>query len=121
MKRGFALPQDGTSIADHHQVADTVCWQIECLGRRFPEDTIELLTRLACSMLTSVPWSGCLTTTSVAETTRSRSPGVSSAAFRAQSPNLRFAPLVDMALAVSCPLVRYWRLISGFLFIDSHV
>jgi hypothetical protein len=65
-------------------------------------------------MLTSAPRSGRLTTTSVAEATRSRSPGVSSAVFRAQSPNLRFAPLMDMDFAVSCPLVRYWRLISGF-------
>src|SRR5687767_6873838 len=46
--------------------------------------------------------------------TRSRSPGVSSAAFRAQSPNLRFAPLMDMDFAVSRPLVRHWRLIFGF-------
>src|SRR5262249_33230278 len=35
-------------------------------------------------------------------------------AFRAQSPNLRFAPLMDMDFTVSCPLVRHWRLISGF-------
>jgi len=41
-------------------------------------------------------------------------PGVSSAAFCAQSPNLRFAPLMDMNFAVSGPLVRRWRLISGF-------
>ena len=46
--------------------------------------------------------------------TQSRSPGVSSATFCAQSPNLRFAPLMDMDFAVSCPLVRRWRLISGF-------
>ena len=65
-------------------------------------------------MLTSAPWSDCLSAAPVAEATRSRSPGVSSAAFRAQSPNLRFAPLMDMDFAVSCPLVRYWRLISGF-------
>src|SRR5215470_15056449 len=65
-------------------------------------------------MLTSAPWSDCLSTASVAEATRSRSPGVSSAVFRAQSPNLRFAPLMDMDFAVSCPLVRHWRLISGF-------
>src|SRR5215468_65617 len=39
---------------------------------------------------------------------------VSSAAFCAQPPNLRFAPLMDMNFAVSCPLVRRWRLISGF-------
>src|SRR5207253_9637694 len=65
-------------------------------------------------MLTSAPRSGRLTTTSVAEATRSRSPGVSSVAFRAQSPNLRFAPLMDMDFAVRCQLVRHWRLISGF-------
>ena len=38
----------------------------------------------------------------------------SSTAFRAQSPNLRFASLMDMDFAVSCPLVRRWRLVSGF-------
>ena len=65
-------------------------------------------------MLTSALRSGGLTTTSVAEATPSRSPGVSSTAFRAQPPNLRFAPLMDMDFAVSCPLVRRWRLISGF-------
>src|SRR5208337_2981910 len=26
----------------------------------------------------------------------------------------RFAPLMDMDFAVSCPLVRHWRLVSGF-------
>src|SRR3974377_835004 len=65
-------------------------------------------------MLTSAPWSDCLSTASVAEATRGRSPGVSSAAFCAQSPNLRFAPLMDMDFAVSCPLVRRSRLLSGF-------
>src|ERR1700680_3664703 len=45
--------------------------------------------------------------------TQGRSPGVSSTAFHAQSPNLRFAPLMEMDFAVSCPLVRHWRLISG--------
>jgi hypothetical protein len=45
---------------------------------------------------------------SVAEATR-----VSLAAFCAQSPDLRFAPLMDMDFAVSCPLVRHWRLVSG--------
>jgi hypothetical protein len=67
-----------------------------------------------CPLLTSALRSSGLSTTSVAEATQSRSPGVSSAAFRAQSPNLRFAPLMDMDFAVSCPLVRHWRLISGF-------
>src|SRR5262249_17221315 len=65
-------------------------------------------------MLTSALRSGGLSTTSVAEATPGRSPGVSSTAFRAQSPNLRFAPLMDMDFAVSCPLVRRWRLVSGF-------
>src|SRR5438874_13430474 len=65
-------------------------------------------------MLTSTPRSGCLSAASVAEATRSRSPRVSSAAFRAQSPNLRFAPLMDMDFAVRCPLVRCSRLVSGF-------
>ena len=46
--------------------------------------------------------------------THSRSPEVSSAAFRAQSPDLRFACLMDMDFAVSCPLVPRSRLISGF-------
>jgi len=59
-------------------------------------------------MLTSA-----LATTSVAEATPGRSPGVSSTAFRAQSPNLRFASLMDMDFAVSCPLIRRWRLING--------
>src|ERR1039457_3169816 len=45
--------------------------------------------------------------------TQDRSPGVISAAFRAQSPNLRFASLMDTDFAVSCPLVRRSRLISG--------
>src|SRR6516164_6390446 len=65
-------------------------------------------------LLTSAPRSSCLLTASVAEATRSRSPGVISAAFRAQPPDLRFPPLMDMDLAVSCPLVRRWRLVSGF-------
>src|SRR5271157_829284 len=46
--------------------------------------------------------------------TRDRSPGVSSTAFGAQPPDLRFAPLMDMDFAIRCPLVRRWRLISGF-------
>ena len=50
---------------------------------------------------------------SVVEATPNRSPGVSSAAFRAQSPDLRFAPLMDMDFAVRCPLVRHGRLVSG--------
>src|SRR6202043_910309 len=46
--------------------------------------------------------------------TRRRSPGVSSIAFSAQPPDLRFAPLMDMDFAIRCPLVRRWRLVSGF-------
>src|SRR5215475_13684922 len=89
-------------------------WPIHCSAFR----RAECLTSLAdvmtyYALLTSAPRSGCLSTASVAEATRSRSPGVSSAAFRAQSPNLRFAPLMDMNFAVSCPLVRRSRLISG--------
>src|SRR5271165_5939225 len=69
---------------------------------------------LICPLLTSALRSGRLSAASVAEATQGRSPGVSSAAFRAQSPDLRFAPLMDMDFAVSCPLVRRSRLISGF-------
>src|ERR1700737_2913824 len=57
--------------------------------------------------------SGCLAACSVAEATRSRSPGVSSVTFRAQSPDLRFASLMDMDFAVSGPLVRRSRLVPG--------
>jgi len=69
---------------------------------------------LICPLLTSAPRSGRLSTASVAKATRNRSPGVSSAAFGAQSPDLRFAPLMDMDFAVSSPLVRRYRLVSGF-------
>src|SRR5260370_16481333 len=65
-------------------------------------------------LLTSAPRSECLAAFSVAEATRGRSPGVSSAAFRALSPNLRFASLMDMDFAVRCPLVRSLRLVFGF-------
>src|ERR1019366_3359995 len=67
---------------------------------------------LICPLLTYAPWSGRLSTTSVAEATRSRSPGVSSTVFCAQPPDLRFASLMDMDFAVSCPLVRRSRLVS---------
>ena len=46
-------------------------------------------------------------------TTPSRSPRVSSPAVRARSPDLRFASLMDMDFAVSRPLVRRSRLVSG--------
>jgi hypothetical protein len=45
--------------------------------------------------------------------TRRGSPGVSSVAFHAQLPNLRFTSLMDMDFAIRCPLVRRLRLISG--------
>jgi hypothetical protein len=69
--------------------------------------------RTICPLLTSDPRSDCLATVSVAETTRSRSPGVSSIAFCAQSPDLRSAYLMDMGFAVSCPLALRSRLVSG--------
>ena len=74
-----------------------------------PRRRQDLLRRL----LTSAPRSDRLPTASVADATRRRSPGVSAAAFRAQSPDLRVAPLMDMDFAVSRPLVRHARLLSG--------
>src|SRR5260370_40533726 len=74
-----------------------------------------------CPLLTSAPRSSRLSTASVAKATRSRSPGVSSAVFCAQPPNLRFAPLMDMDFAVSSPLVRRWRLVSGFCPSTAHL
>jgi hypothetical protein len=46
--------------------------------------------------------------------TRSRSPEVSSTAFRAPPPNLRFAPLMEMGFAKPGPLTQRSRLLSGF-------
>src|SRR5204862_5609270 len=69
---------------------------------------------LAYCLLTSAPRSGGLSTSSVARgATRGRSPGVSSIAFGAQPPDLRFAPLMEMDFATRCPLVRRLRLVSG--------
>jgi hypothetical protein len=45
--------------------------------------------------------------------TCSRSPEISSIAFRAQPPNLRFASLIDMGFAIIGPLARRSRLRSG--------
>src|ERR1700688_4515446 len=64
-------------------------------------------------LLTSALRSDHLAAASVAEATQGRSPGVSSAAFRAQLPDLRFASLMDMGFAVRCLLARRWRLVSG--------
>ena len=46
--------------------------------------------------------------------TYGRSPEVSSTAFRASPPNLRFAPLMEMGFAKPGPLAQRSRLISGF-------
>ena len=53
-------------------------------------------------------------TLSHAFVTCSRSPEVSSTAFRAPPPNLRFAPLMDMGFAKPGPLAQRSRLLSGF-------
>src|SRR5881296_131299 len=54
-------------------------------------------------------------------TTNSRSPEVSSTAFRAQPPNLQPAPLMDMGFAIICPLARRRMPRIRFLYIGSHV
>ena len=46
--------------------------------------------------------------------TPDRSPEVSSTAFRAPPPNLRFAPLMEMGFAKPGPLAQRSRLLSGF-------
>ena len=72
------------------------------------------LSRLLCPLLTSVLRSGRLAAPPVANPRHSnRSPEVSSAAFRAQPSDLRFALLMDMGFAVSCPLAPRSRLESG--------
>src|SRR5229473_3449852 len=53
--------------------------------------------------------------------THSRSPEVSSTAFRTQPPNLQPVPLMDMDFAVSCPLVRHRMPQIRFLYIGSYV
>jgi hypothetical protein len=53
--------------------------------------------------------------------TRSRSPEVSSTAFRTQSPNLQPVPLMDMGFAIICPLARHRMPQIRFLYIDSYV
>src|SRR5438132_13786253 len=79
---------------------------------------LECLTSLADSSMPSADF--CLAVRGLSASsvallaTRSRSPGVSSIAFGAQPPDLRFAPLMDMDFAIRCPLVRHWRLVSGF-------
>ena len=46
--------------------------------------------------------------------TPSRSPEVSSTAFRAPPPNLRFASLMELGFAITGPLARRSRLLFGF-------
>ena len=53
--------------------------------------------------------------------THSRSPEVSSTAFRTQPPDLQPVPLMDMDFAVACPLVRHRMPQIRFLYIGSHV
>src|ERR1019366_2345009 len=54
-----------------------------------------------------------LSTLSHDSVTCSRSPEISSIAFHAQPPNLRFASLIDMGFAIIGPLARRSRLRSG--------
>ena len=53
--------------------------------------------------------------------TRSRSPEVSSTAFRTQPPNLQPVPLMDMGFAVSGQLARHRMPQIRFLYIGSYV
>src|SRR3990172_13376001 len=77
---------------------------------------------LLCPLLTSATRSGNLAVPSVPNhRTRRRSPEVSSTAFRAQPPNLRPAPLMDVDFAIICPLVRRKTPRIRFLSIGSRV
>jgi len=58
--------------------------------------------RMSCPILSHVSVTG------------SRSPEVSSTAFPASPPDLRFASLMEMGFAITCPLARCSRLLSGF-------
>src|SRR5437016_14450606 len=53
--------------------------------------------------------------------TRSRSPEVSSTAFRTQPPDLQPVPLMDMGFAITCPLARHRMPLIRFLYIGSYV
>src|SRR5664279_5690855 len=53
--------------------------------------------------------------------THSRSPEVSSTAFRTQPPDLQPVPLMDMDFAITCPLGRHRMLQIRFLYIGSYV
>jgi hypothetical protein len=53
--------------------------------------------------------------------THSRSPEVSSTAFRTQPPDLQPVPLMDMDFVVICQLVRHRMPLIRFLYIGSYV
>ena len=53
--------------------------------------------------------------------THSRSPEVSSTAFRTQPPDLQPVPLMDMGFAIICPLARHRMPQIRFLYIGSYV
>jgi hypothetical protein len=53
--------------------------------------------------------------------TRSRSPEVSSTAFRTPPSDLQPVPLMDMGFAVSCPLARHRMPLIRFLYLGSYV
>src|SRR4051794_1923032 len=53
--------------------------------------------------------------------TRSRSPEISSTAFRTQPPNLQPVPLMDMDFVVACQLVRPRMPLIRFLYIGSYI
>jgi len=72
-------------------------------------------------MLTSALRSDCLSALSVAEATQNGSPGVISAAFRARSPDLRLASLMECGLRGTLPARPMLAPYIRFLFIDSHV
>src|SRR5437899_38064 len=89
--------------------------------RRPPSSTLFPYTTLFRSLLTSALRSDCLSALSVAEATQDRSPGVIPAAFCAQSPNLRFASLMDCGLRSTLPARPTLTPYIQFLFIDSHI
>ena len=60
-------------------------------------------------------------TLSRVSTTNSRSPEVSSTAFRTQPPNLQPVPLMDMDFVVTCQLARHRMPRIRFLYIGSYV
>jgi hypothetical protein len=80
---------------------------------------------LAClirPLLTSAVRSGSIRSTLSPESrTNSRSPEVSSTAFRTQPPDLHPVPLMDLDFVIACPLVRHNMPLIRFLFIGSYV